>query len=78
MRIVFACMTCFFFANLSYAQCGGNFSNFVERLITEASDFGYRRQDIQAFFGNVTQDPKVLKADRNQGCLLYTSDAADE
>ena len=67
MRIVFACMTCFCFASLSYAQCGGNFSNFVEGLKTEASDFGYRKQDIQAFFGNVTQDQKVLKADRNQG-----------
>ena len=60
MRIVFVCMTFFCFASLSYAKCGGNFSNFVEGLKTEASDLGHRKQDIQAFFGNVIQDQKVL------------------
>ena len=49
------------------AQCGGNFSGFVNGLVEEAVQKGHDRGTAQAFFRGVRQDSKVLKADRAQG-----------
>ncbi|MGH1354699.1 MAG: lytic murein transglycosylase [Thalassovita sp.] len=49
------------------APCGGSFQNFVSDLRAEAVSDGHDAQTVKRFFGNVRQDPKVLKADRAQG-----------
>ena len=49
------------------APCGGNFSEFVKGLRSEAVAKGHAPQTAKRFFANVRQDPKVLKADRAQG-----------
>mgnify|MGYP005992705589 FL=1 len=48
-------------------QCGGTFNNFVSGLKSEATSRGYSSQTINSFFQGVSQDPKVIKADRSQG-----------
>ena len=50
-----------------HAQCGGPFSTFVDGLKSEAVSLGHDRGTVNAFFRNVRQDPKVLRADRAQG-----------
>ncbi len=52
---------------LASAQCGGNFGNFITGLKDEAINAGYSIQMVDAFFDGVSQDPKVLRADRSQG-----------
>lgn len=47
--------------------CGGRFSDFVRDLKTEAIAAGHDQSTVDAFFGNVRQDAKVLRADRAQG-----------
>lgn len=48
-------------------QCGGGFNGFVKDLKTEAVARGHSQASVDAFFGGVSQDAKVLKADRAQG-----------
>ncbi|MGC3938785.1 lytic murein transglycosylase [Roseobacter sp. EG26] len=47
--------------------CGGSFSGFVDGLKGEAIANGHNASNVQRFFANIRQDPKVLKADRAQG-----------
>ncbi|WP_298920473.1 lytic murein transglycosylase [uncultured Roseobacter sp.] len=47
--------------------CGGSFSGFVDGLKGEAIAKGHNASNVQKFFANIRQDPKVLKADRAQG-----------
>jgi lytic murein transglycosylase len=49
------------------AQCGGNFQNFVRGLKDEAVSAGYAINTVNGFFNGVSQDQKVLRADRSQG-----------
>lgn len=49
------------------AQCGGDFSSFVNGLASEARDAGYSRRAVSSFFDGVQHDPKVIRADRSQG-----------
>ncbi|MEP4196583.1 MAG: lytic murein transglycosylase [Aliishimia sp.] len=51
----------------AWAQCGGNFSGFVNSLASEAQSRGYDKNTVQNFFSGVRKDAKVLKADRAQG-----------
>ena len=49
------------------AQCGGNFSDFLQGLKQEAVTAGFQPATVNAFFKGTQQDPKVLRADRAQG-----------
>ncbi|MDF9303855.1 lytic murein transglycosylase [Tritonibacter mobilis] len=53
--------------SLAVAQCGGNFQNFVRGLKDEAVSAGYAINTVNGFFNGVSQDQKVLRADRSQG-----------
>ena len=52
---------------LAFAQCGGNFQDFIRGLKDEAVAAGYPIATVNGFFDGVAQDPKVLRADRAQG-----------
>ncbi|MFY0616493.1 lytic murein transglycosylase [Shimia sp.] len=54
-------------ATSAAAQCGGSFNSFVSGLKKEAAAKGYNKSTTEAFFANVRQDPKTIKADRSQG-----------
>lgn len=54
------------------AQCGGNFSNFVEGLKAEAGTRGHSADSVARFFASVRQNPAVIEADRRQG--VFTLD----
>ncbi|MCB2136191.1 MAG: lytic murein transglycosylase [Rhodobacteraceae bacterium] len=64
-------MTCLAFALMvpqpGAAACGGDFSQFVQGLRSEAITRGFSEAEAKRFFASVRQDPKVLKADRAQG-----------
>lgn len=47
--------------------CGGSFSNFVVAMKQEARDRGFSKSLVEAFFANVRQDQRTLRADRAQG-----------
>ena len=49
------------------AQCGGNFSTFVQGLKAEAVQKGHSQSTVDSFFRSVQQDPRTLRADRAQG-----------
>ncbi|WP_181893244.1 lytic murein transglycosylase [Falsiruegeria mediterranea] len=51
----------------AFAQCGGSFSSFVSGLKSEAVGQGYDVATADRFFQGVSQDQKVLRADRAQG-----------
>jgi lytic murein transglycosylase len=57
---------------VSAAPCGGSFSSFLTALKSEAIAAGHAKRDVDAFFKNAAQDPKVLKADRAQGVFKRT------
>lgn len=48
-------------------QCGGGFNGFVKDLKAEAIARGHSEASVDTFFSGVSQDAKVLKADRAQG-----------
>ena len=48
------------------APCGGDFGDFVTAIKAEAIEAGHDPAAVDAFFANVRQDPRVLKADRAQ------------
>ena len=54
------------------AQCGGSFDRFVQGLKSEATQRGHSKATADAFFANVRQDPKVIRADRSQGIFRKT------
>ncbi|MFT5346246.1 MAG: lytic murein transglycosylase [Sulfitobacter sp.] len=49
------------------AQCGGNFSAFVQDLKAEAVQQGHAQSTVDTFFRSVQQDPRTLRADGAQG-----------
>lgn len=49
------------------ANCGGNFTDFIEGLKTEAVGSGISPELADGFFADVRQDQAVLRADRKQG-----------
>lgn len=48
-------------------SCGGNFASFVDGLESEARQNGHTDYAVEGFFATVTQDLKVIAADRAQG-----------
>lgn len=54
------------------AKCGGSFDGFVRGLKSEATQRGHAKSTADAFFANVRQDPKVIRADRSQGIFRKT------
>jgi lytic murein transglycosylase len=58
-------ITCF--TTAATANCGGKFDQFVTGLRQDARTLGYRSTLVNSFFDQVSQDPKVLRADRSQG-----------
>lgn len=70
MRFVYPyVLICLFSATVAGAQtpCGGSFGDFVEDLKAEARAKGHSSATINGFFASVSQDPKVIRADRSQG-----------
>lgn len=53
-------------AQTAQAACGGNFSDFVQGLKTEAAAKGHSQAVIDSFFRGATLDSKVLRADQGQ------------
>ncbi|MBD3785709.1 MAG: lytic murein transglycosylase [Sphingomonadales bacterium] len=49
------------------AQCGGDFSAFVQGLRAEVQARGLSTAQAEGFFRGVRQDDRVLRADRSQG-----------
>lgn len=53
-------------AGLVQANCGGNFSGFVDGLKAEARSNGFSRSEANKFFATAAIDKKVLQLDRSQ------------
>lgn len=51
----------------AHANCGGDFGAFVDGLKSEAVAEGRAPDAVNRFFAGVRQDPRTLRADRNQG-----------
>ncbi|WP_164661754.1 lytic murein transglycosylase [Tropicibacter sp. Alg240-R139] len=51
----------------AHAQCGGSFNSFVSGLKSQAVANGHDAAATDQFFQGVSQDQKVLRADRAQG-----------
>ncbi|MEM6390285.1 MAG: lytic murein transglycosylase [Pseudomonadota bacterium] len=56
-----------FLATSVQAQCGGNFTTFVDGLKDEARAKGHAQTTVDAFFAGVARDEAVIRADRAQG-----------
>ena len=54
----------------AFAQCGGNFSSFVNGLKKEAVQRGATKAEADRFFANVQRDKKVISLDRSQALSL--------
>ncbi|MCV2867894.1 lytic murein transglycosylase [Defluviimonas sp. WL0002] len=54
------------------AQCGGDFSSFINGLKSEAVANGHAPKTVDAFFAPIRLDQKVIKADRAQGFFKKT------
>ncbi|WP_309663932.1 lytic murein transglycosylase [Tabrizicola sp.] len=54
------------------APCGGDFAAFLTTMQDEAMAAGQPADTVKAFFKAAAPDPKVLKADRNQGVFRKT------
>ncbi len=54
------------------APCGGDFGEFLSQMKAEAIAAGVAADAAASFFKGAQQDPKVLKADRNQGVFRKT------
>ena len=67
MRLLLLAFITSTFTTSSTANCGGNFDIFTIDLKLEALSMGYSENSIQIFFKNVKKNPKVIKADQNQG-----------
>lgn len=67
MRFLPSITALFIAANPAFSDCGGSFSSFVKGLKTEAVANGHDTSAVNAFFADVKQDPKVIRADRAQG-----------
>lgn len=49
------------------AACGGSFGNWMKGVKSEAVQRGHAKAKVNTFFKSARQDPKVIRADRNQG-----------
>ncbi len=67
MRLLFAAIAAGFFGGAAVAQCGGEFTDFVDSLRNEAIQKGNDPEVTRRFFASVRHDPAVIKADRRQG-----------
>jgi len=67
MKLTTAIIIASLSASPALAKCGGSFSSFVKALKAEAVSMGHAKTSVDAFFNGVSQDGKVLKADRAQG-----------
>ncbi|WP_406647936.1 lytic murein transglycosylase [Aliisedimentitalea scapharcae] len=67
MRLFALCLVTTLAASPALSKCGGSFSAFVSGLKQEAQTAGVSATTVDSFFRGVSQDPKVLKADRAQG-----------
>ena len=71
MPLVFKIIILIFALNSSASgDCGGEFNEFLENIKKESQEIGYTEEIIDAFFENVSLNPKVLEADRAQGIFL--------
>ena len=55
------------YASLASATCGTDWASFIKNVKQEAVAQGYPRPLVTRFFDGAAQDPKVIKADRQQG-----------
>ena len=55
------------YASLASATCGTDWASFIKNVKQEAVAQGYPRPLVTLFFDGAAQDPKVIKADRQQG-----------
>ncbi|MDA8585110.1 lytic murein transglycosylase [Rhodobacteraceae bacterium] len=68
MRILLIVATLISLPVSAIAQsCGGSFGSFIQQMKAEAVSRGHAASNVDQFFANVRQDPKVIRADRAQG-----------
>ena len=60
----------FALSSAASGNCGGEFNKFIEDIKKESREIGYTEEIVDAFFENVSLNPKVLEADRAQGIFL--------
>ncbi len=60
----------FALSSAASGNCGGEFNKFLENIKKESREIGYTEEIVDAFFENVSLNPKVLEADRAQGIFL--------
>ena len=60
----------FALSSAASGNCGGEFNKFIENIKKESREIGYTEEVVDAFFENVSLNPKVLEADRAQGIFL--------
>ena len=60
----------FALSSAASGNCGGGFNKFIEDIKKESREIGYTEEIVDAFFENVSLNPKVLEADRAQGIFL--------
>ncbi len=71
MPLVFKVIILIFALNSAASgNCGGEFNKFLENIKKESREIGYATEIVDAFFENVSLNPKVLEADRAQGIFL--------
>ena len=71
MPLVFKVIILIFaLSSAASGNCGGEFNKFIEDIKKESREIGYTQEIVDAFFENVSLNPKVLEADRAQGIFL--------
>ena len=71
MPLVFKVIILIFaLSSAASGNCGGEFNKFIEDIKKESQEIGYTEEIVDAFFENVSLNPKVLEADRAQGIFL--------
>ena len=60
----------FALSSAASGNCGGEFNKFLENIKKESREIGYTEEVVDAFFKNVSINPKVLEAARAQGIFL--------
>ena len=71
MPLVFKVIILIFaLSSAASGNCGGEFNKFIENIKKESREIGYTEEIVDAFFENVSLNPKVLEADRAQGIFL--------
>ena len=71
MPLVFKVIILIFaLSSAASGNCGGEFNKFLENIKKESREIGYTQEIVDAFFENVSLNPKVLEADQAQGIFL--------